>query len=117
MFNFLRLVVARSFHASALQASWLLLGSMLTVTALIIMFGRLADIFGRRPMYLTGVSVMVVSSVAAALAPNITFLIVVRAVQAIGVAMLLANLAAMLALTFPPQKLPKAMGIYMSALS
>jgi len=110
-------VVVRYFHASALQASWLLLGSMLTVTALIIMFGRLADIFGRRPMYLTGISVMVVSSLAAALAPNVTFLIVVRAGQAIGVAMLLANLAAMLALTFPPQKLPKVMGIYMSALS
>ena len=117
MLNISLPVVVRYFHASALQASWLLLGSMLTVTALIIMFGRLADIFGRRPMYLTGISLMVVSSLAAALAPNITFLIVVRAVQAIGVAMLLANLAAMLALTFPPQKLPKVMGIYMSALS
>src|ERR1700689_3025973 len=117
MLNISLPVVVRYFHASALQASWLLLGSMLTVTALIIMFGRLADIFGRRPMYLTGISLMVVSSLAAALAPHITFLIVVRAVQAIGVAMLLANLAAMLALTFPPQKLPKVMGIYMSALS
>jgi EmrB/QacA subfamily drug resistance transporter len=110
-------VVVRYFHASALQASWLLLGSMLTVTALIIMFGRLADIFGRRPMYLTGISLMVTGSLAAALAPNVTFLIIVRAVQAIGVAMLLANLAAMIALTFPPQRLPKVMGIYMSALS
>jgi MFS family permease len=110
-------VVVRYFHASAVQASWLLLGSMLTVTALVIMFGRLADIFGRRPMYLTGISLMAVSSLAAALSPSVTFLIIVRAVQAIGVAMLLANLAAMLALTFPPERLPKVMGIYMSALS
>jgi EmrB/QacA subfamily drug resistance transporter len=110
-------VVVRYFHASALQASWLLLGSMLTVTALIIMFGRLADIFGRRPMYLTGAALMTVSSLAAAVAPDVTALIVVRIVQAVGVAMLLANLAAMLALTFPPERLPKVMGIYMSALS
>jgi MFS family permease len=110
-------VVVRYFHASALQASWLLLGAMLTSTALIIMFGRLADIFGRRPMYLTGVALMTASSLAAAAAPDVNALIVFRIVQAAGSAMILANLAAMLALTFPPERLPKAMGIYMSALS
>jgi EmrB/QacA subfamily drug resistance transporter len=110
-------VVVRYFHASALQATWLLLGSMLTVTALIIMFGRLADLFGRRPMYLTGTALMTASSLAAALAPDVTVLIVIRVVQAVGVAMLLANLAAMLALTFPAERLPQVMGIYMSALS
>jgi MFS family permease len=110
-------VVVRHFHASAVEASWLLLGSMLTSTALIIMFGRLADMFGRRPMYLTGLALMTASSAAAALAPDVLALIVIRMLQAAGVAMLLANMAAMLALTFPPERLSKVMGIYMSALS
>jgi MFS family permease len=110
-------VVVRYFHASALQATWLLLGSMLTSTSLIIMFGRLADIFGRRPIYLAGVTLMTASSAAAALSPGADALIAFRIVQAAGAAMMLANLAAMLAVTFPPERLPKAMGIYMSALS
>ena len=110
-------VVVRYFDASTLQASWLLLGSMLASTTLIILFGRLADMFGRRSMYLTGLALMTGASLLAALAPTANILIAIRIVQAIGMAMLLANMAAMLTLAFPPERLGKVMGIYMSALS
>jgi EmrB/QacA subfamily drug resistance transporter len=110
-------VVVRHFHASTLQASWLLLGAMLTSTSLIILFGRLADMFGRRSMYLTGLGLMTATSLAAGVAPSVDSLILIRMLQAAGTAMLLANMAAMLTLAFPPEKLAKVMGIYMSALS
>jgi MFS family permease len=110
-------VVVRHFHATAIQASWLLLGAMLTSTSLIIMFGRLADMFGRLPIFISGLSLMTVTSLLAGFAPNVDVLIAVRMLQAAGQAMLLANMAAMLMVTIPPERLSKVMGIYMSALA
>lgn len=110
-------VVIRHFDASATAASWLLLGSMLTSTSLIIMFGRLADMFGRVPIFMSGLVLMTVTAALAGLAPNIMFLTAVRMVQAGGTAMLLAVMAAMLVVTTPPEQLSKSMGIYMSALA
>ena len=110
-------VIVRHFDASATASSWLLLGAMLTSTSLIIMFGRLADMFGRVPIFLSGLVLMTVTSVLAGLAPSIAFLTVVRMIQAAGTAMLLAVMAAMLTVSTPADKLSKSMGIYMSALA
>lgn len=110
-------VVVRHFDASATAASWLLLGAMLTSTSLIIMFGRLADMFGRVPIFVGGVALLALTSALAGLAPNIQFLTVIRMVQAAGTAMLLAVMAAMLTVSTPPERLSKSMGIYMSALA
>ena len=110
-------VVVRHFDASALEASWLLLGAMLTSTSLIIVFGRLADMFGRRPFFLGGVAVMLATSILAGLAPSVQFLIAVRIVQAVGTAMLLAVMAAMLTVSTPKDRLSRYMGVYMSALA
>lgn len=110
-------VVVRHFDASASEASWLLLGAMLTSTSLIIVFGRLADMFGRRPFFIGGVAVLAATSVLAGLAPNIQSLIAIRVVQAVGTAMLLAVMAAMLTVSTPKDRLSRYMGIYMSALA
>jgi EmrB/QacA subfamily drug resistance transporter len=110
-------VIVRHFDASSLESSWLLLGAMLASTSTIIMFGRLADMFGRRPFYFTGLTVMTVTSLLAGFAPNMLSLIVIRMLQSVGSAMLLANLGAIITVTFPAAQLTKVMGIYMSALS
>ena len=110
-------VVVRHFGASASEASWLLLGAMLTSTSLIIVFGRLADMLGRRPFFLGGVAILAITSLVAGFAPNVQVLIAVRVVQAVGTAMLLAVMAAMLTVSTPADRLSKYMGIYMSALA
>lgn len=110
-------VVVRHFDATAVEASWLLLAAMLTSTSLIIMFGRLADMFGRRRMYMGGLATMIVSSLAAGFAPDVITLTILRMVQAAGQAVLLANMAAILTLAYPKNRLGKVMGIYMSALA
>lgn len=110
-------VLVRHFDASSLEASWLLLGAMLASTSTIIMFGRLADMFGRLPFYFMGMALMTVTSLLAGFSPNIIVLIILRMFQSVGSAMLLANLAAIVTVTFPPERLTKVMGMYMSALS
>jgi len=110
-------VVVRHFDASAIESSWLLLGAMLTTTSLIIMFGRLADMYGRVPIFMGGLVVMTTTSILAGLAPTVQVLIVVRMVQAVGTAMLLAVMAAMLTVSTPAAHLSRFMGVYMSALA
>lgn len=110
-------VVVRHFDATASESSWLLLGAMLTSTSLIIVFGRLADMFGRRPFFMGGIAVVAITSVLAGLAPNVQMLIAIRVAQAAGTAMLLAVMAAMLTVSTPPDRLSRYMGVYMSALA
>lgn len=110
-------VVVRHFDASATQASWLILSAMLASTTLIVMWGRLADMFGRTPIFMGGLVLMTLTSVLAGVSPNIGFLIVVRIIQAAGSAMLLAVMAAMLTVSTPADRLSRYMGIYMSALA
>jgi len=50
---------ARSLHASPAQASWILLSYMLVSTVCILSFGRLADLWGRRRLFLSGLSLFI----------------------------------------------------------
>lgn len=109
--------VARHFDASATTASWMLLCPMLTNTVLLVVFGRLADIFGRSTMYLAGLSTYTLASLMLGLAPTAWVLLALQAVQAAGAAMLLANSAALLTDAFPERSLGRGMGVYIASFS
>jgi EmrB/QacA subfamily drug resistance transporter len=104
-------VVARHFHASASAASWALLTYMLLNTVLILVFGRLADIVGRRRLYLAGLGTLTVASLACGFAPNILTLDALRGVQAIGAAAVITNTTAQLTDAFPSDLLATALGL------
>jgi EmrB/QacA subfamily drug resistance transporter len=104
-------VVARHFHASASEASWLLLSYMLVNTVLILSFGRVADIVGRRRLYIAGLGTLTGASFACGLAPNIVTLDVLRAVAAIGAAAVITNTTAQLTDAFPREILSVGLGL------
>jgi EmrB/QacA subfamily drug resistance transporter len=64
--------------------SWVVTAYLLATVAAVPLFGKLADIHGRRRMMLIAIGVFVAGSVACALAPNIWTLIAARAVQGVG---------------------------------
>jgi EmrB/QacA subfamily drug resistance transporter len=109
--------IVRHFDASAFQAQWLLLSFMLTNTVLMVVFGRLADILGRRELYLTGVALFTVMSIAAGFAPSVRVLIACRVLQAAAAAMLVANSAALVSAAFPRRLLGQGLGFYMASFS
>ncbi len=109
--------VAREYDASATAASWILLSFMLTQTLLMVSFGRLADLFGRRSMYLTGLAVFTVGNLLAGFAPDAWWLVACRVLQAAGAAMLLTNSAALVTGAFPRHRLGQGMGIYLASFS
>ncbi|MDR6971765.1 MFS transporter [Leifsonia shinshuensis] len=76
-------------HIGSTGVQWVQESYTLVFAALLLVFGTLADRFGRRRMMLTGVVIFTLASVAAALAPTGAFLIGARLVQGVGGAMIL----------------------------
>lgn len=106
--------VARHFNATATEASWMLLSYMLVNTGLIVAFGRLADIVGRRRLYLAGLAVFTVGGLACGFATNAAEL---DAMQAVGAASIVTNTTALLTDAFPPETLSLGLGLNVTLVS
>jgi MFS family permease len=95
---------------------WTLMGYMVCTAVLVVTLGRLGDIYGRVRMYNAGFAVFTLASVALALTPGTgeraaLYIIIMRIVQGIGGACLMANSAAILTDAFPVSQRGLAMGI------
>lgn len=103
--------ISRELGATGSQSSWFLLSYMLVTTAFILVFGRLADIFGRRRLYLYGIFVFLGGSLACGLAPTAGTFITFRFLQGLGAASVITNNTAILTDMFPRRFLGTALGI------
>lgn len=102
--------VAREFSATPSQTTWFILSYQLVMTALIIVFGRLSDILGRKRIYVLGVSVFALGALGAGLVATPTLFVVARLVQGVGAAAIITNTTAILTDVFPASRLPVALG-------
>jgi EmrB/QacA subfamily drug resistance transporter len=84
--------------------SWVLNGYAITLAALLVVGGRLGDRVGQRPVFLAGIAVFTVASVACALAPSLWVLVLARIVQAAGAAAQLPTSLALLLATVPADR-------------
>ena len=75
--------IGRQFHDVS-NLSWVITAYLLASTAVAPVFGTLSDIYGRRVMIITSLSLFVVGSILCAVAPNISVLIVARGLQELG---------------------------------
>lgn len=101
----------RAFDTTVAHVEWIAIVYLLTLTMLLTVFGRAADLFGRSRMYNLGFVVFVLGSVACALSPSLGVLIGARVLQAGGAAMLQTNSVALIAATAPQGKLGTALGV------
>jgi EmrB/QacA subfamily drug resistance transporter len=93
------------------SVQWVILAYLLTITSLLLAFGRLADLAGRKRVYIAGFAVFTLGNLAAALAPNVLGLTAARAFAGIGGAMLQANSIAITAAVFPERERGTALGM------
>lgn len=89
---------------STAELSWILNAYTIVFGALLVPSGRLADQFGRKKMFLWGVTIFTVASALCGLAPNAGALIASRALQAVGAAMLMPTSLALVLAAFPVEK-------------
>jgi MFS family permease len=99
---------------------WAIIGYMIATAVLVVAFGRLGDQFGRARMYSLGFVIFTLASIALSLLPGqgdfaAQYLIVVRIVQGVGGALIMANSTAILTDAFPASQRGLALGINMMA--
>ncbi|MHA6685600.1 MFS transporter [Mesorhizobium sp. A556] len=101
--------------ASFADAQWISNGYALTLSALILAGGAAGDRFGLRHTFVAGIAVFILASLACALAPSAALLIVFRAVQGLGAAIMVPCSLAIIAKAYPKKERGRAIGIWASA--
>jgi EmrB/QacA subfamily drug resistance transporter len=105
--------IQHSLHLSVSGLEWVVSSYLLTVAGLLLAGGRLADVYGRRRIFLGGLALFTVSSLAAGLASSGEMLIASRAIQGIGAALLMpATLAIIIAAFTNVRERNTAIGIW-----
>ena len=103
--------LVRSLNTEFAVVQWVVLGYLLTITTFMLSIGRIADIVGKKTIYMLGFVVFTVGSALCGLAVSVYWLIAFRVLQAVGAAMIMALGAAILTEAFPPEERGKAMGM------
>jgi EmrB/QacA subfamily drug resistance transporter len=109
--------LVREFDSNFAAVEWVVLAYLLTLATLILTVGRLADMKGKKPIYVTGFIIFTIGSTLCGLANTITWLIIFRVLQAIGATMILALGMAIVTESFPPTERGKALGVSGSFVS
>lgn len=110
-------VLTRELGVSLVLAQWVVLGYVLCITGLLLPAGRLADMLGRREVFLGGFLLFGAASALCGLAPTIQWLIAARVLQGIGGALVQANTGALLTQAFPLRERGRALGLNSSVVS
>jgi len=107
--------LSRQFGASLAGVQWVSLSYLLTLVALLVPVGRLADAVGRKLVYLYGFAVFTAASAACGFADSLPLLVGLRVVQAVGAAMLQANSVALVTTSSPRGSMRAALGVQAAA--
>ncbi len=100
-----------SLKSTLVGTIWVILIYLLVLAVFTTQLGKLGDIFGRGRMFNAGFLIFIAGSAACGASVNITMLIVSRAIQGVGAALLQANSSAIVADYFPPSERGRAFGI------
>ena len=103
--------VATAESLAMLSTAYLISSVMFMVPA-----ARIADILGRKKIFLAGIFLLAVSSVLAPFSPSIEILILCRIIEGVGVAAITSNSIALLSAVYPPQKRGAVIGYAVSAV-
>jgi len=104
--------IHRDLGASIQALEWTVNAYVLSYAVLLLTGAALGDRFGRKRMFMAGISLFTISSAAAALAPSIELLIVARAIQGFGAAVATPLTLTLLADAFPPARRGMAIGVW-----
>ncbi|MEQ8174349.1 MAG: MFS transporter [Syntrophomonadaceae bacterium] len=102
--------IGAEFQAGAIMSSWVITGYILSTAALLLPFGHLADIIGRRKIYLLGTFSFAIVTIASTLAHSIVPFLIWRILQGVSAALIFGTGMAILTSVYPPQKRGQALG-------
>ena len=109
-------LIGKEFGLNAVALGWVLTAYTLAAAMFLVPFGRLADLVGRKKIFALGIVVNIAGTVLAALAPSGPVLILSRAVQGVGGAMIFGTGVAILTSVYPPGARGHALGLNTAAV-
>src|SRR5438067_2857728 len=104
--------IQKSLHLKVSELEWVVTGYALTFGALMLAGGKLADLMGRRLMFVVGLVIFTLSSLGCGLAGSASVLIAARVVQGVGAALMNPSTLSIITVTFPPRQRGTAIGIW-----
>ncbi len=108
--------IAEDLRIDLPSVQWIVIGFALTISALLLPMGRLADMMGQKRVYVLGSAVMMVGAAGAGLAPNLATLLLARILQGVGAAMTQGTGMAIMTSVFPPGERGRAIGLIMTTV-
>jgi len=108
--------IGKEFSMDAVMLGWIATAYLLTAVVFLVPLGRLADMYGRKKLFLWGTVIFTFASCLSALSWSSAVLIISRVIQGIGSAMIFGTGTAMLTSAFPPGERGRAMGINLAAV-
>lgn len=108
--------IATDLSMNAVLLSWIPMAYLMASAMFVLIFGRIADMVGRKRVFLIGSFSVIVTSLIAAFAVSGTMLIAARFLQGMSAAMLYATQVAIVSSVFPPAKRGRAIGLTVSTI-
>src|ERR1041385_298984 len=104
--------IGKDFGVSVSELEWVFNGYALTFGVLLLTGGKLADLLGRRRIFIVGLIVFTVSSFFCGFANSVGFLTAARVIQGVGAALMNPATLSIITATFPPRQRGTAIGIW-----
>ena len=108
--------IAEDLRIELPSVQWIVIGFALTISALLLPMGRLADMLGQKRVYVLGSIILMVGAAAAGLAPNLATLLLARVLQGLGAAMTQGTGMAIMTSVFPSNERGRAIGLLMTTV-
>jgi len=108
--------IAVDLKINAVMLSWIPMAYLMASAMFVLIFGRLADMYGRKRIFMAGTVSVIITSLLAAISANGELLIAARFLQGVSAAMLYATQIAIVSSVFPPAKRGHAIGMTVSSI-
>ena len=106
--------IVQGLRIDAITASWIPLAYLLSSAVFLLPFGRMGDMYGRKKMFLSGMTTVTIASILASFSQTPVELLLCRVLQGVGAAMIFGTGIAILSSVFPPEKRGKVLGLSVS---
>ena len=108
--------IAEHLHIDLPSVQWVVIGFALTISALLLPMGRLADMMGHKRVYILGSVILMIGAAGAAFSPSLAPLLLARIFQGVGAAMTQGTGMAIMTSVFPTHERGRAIGLLMTTV-
>ncbi len=108
--------IGEEFHMNAIALSWVATAYLLSSAVFLVPFGKIADIHGRKKVFLYGIAIFSFASLIMTMVTSTEMFIGIRVLQGLGSAMIFGTGVAIVTSVFPPGERGKALGVYITSV-